>query len=662
MLRLNGQFCIDTSAVHGDKSILHRALIFSAIATGKSVIRNLTLSEDILATVDCLRVLGAKISIEGNCAEVTPITQPNTNVVLDCKNSGTTARLLAGLVAGLGVKARFTGDGSLEKRPMRRVLDPLTQLGAEFCKTDGCLFECVGGKIHGGTVIAQVNSAQVKSAVLIAGLFCDGKVTYAEKVATRNHTEIMLSAMGADITTDGLAVSVSRSTLNPIDFAVPNDISSAAFLIAAALIKERSIKCRNVLLNDRRNGFLRVLEHSGADIGYNNVRFCCGEKVGDIIVEKSRLQPLYADMSEICDAIDEIPVMAAVALTVKGKHTFENVAELQHKESNRIEAIIHMARVCNQQADFDGVNLTVVSNGILPKNPRFCGFNDHRIAMSEVLLCLAAGGGSVDVTPFEVSFPEFCKALGIRSYKFGLIGENVNNSRSPQLMEYLAKSAGISCSYDLINVPVSASDGDLLSLLDRFDGLNVTMPFKKKIAELTYSEGTSVNTVGKHIKPQSTDGYGIIKSLDEAGIKIDGKPVYVVGAGGAAEICVETLLKRGCKIKIINRDASHAEVLARKYNLRDDITEPYGILSFVPECEFEQSIVLPLSCQFVFVAAYKGQSGLKKQAIERGITYVDGLRMLYHQGAKSFSVWTNTPLQNDYDGFVKFLTCEKFAD
>lgn len=655
MLRLNGQFNIDTSLVRGDKSVCHRALIFAAVASGQSVIRNLTLSRDVLATIDCLRKLGAQVILDGNTATVTPIAEPRSNVVLDCQNSGTTARLLAGLVAGLNVKAQFVGDSSLMRRPMRRVLDPLTKLGASFCQKDGCLFESLGGKIRGGTINAEVNSAQVKSAILIAGLFADGNVTYVEQIPTRNHTEIMLEAMGADITTNGLATTVTKSKLNPLDFDVPRDVSSASFLIAASLMCNSQIVCKNVLLNERRTGFLRVLTKSGANIRYENVRLCFGEKVGDIIVENSRLKPLFANTNDVCDAIDEIPVLAAIALTTQGRHVFESVAELQHKESDRVKAILHMAQVCNQTAEFDGKNLTIVSDGKLPKNPRFESLDDHRVAMAEVALCLASDGGSVDKTPFNVSFPEFEQALGLEVCKLGLIGSDIANSRSPVLMEYLATQANVTCSYDLIQLPKDVDDNTLLEVVNGYDGLNVTMPFKARVASLLNADAVSVNTVGKSVDPQSTDGYGITQALTDMGVDFKGKPLWIVGAGGAAVTCVETLLKYGCKMKVINRTQSRADELTAKYNLSTDITEPYGVLSFVPECEFEQSLTLPQSCKFVFVAAYKGQSGLKSKAIERGITYVDGLRMLYHQGAKSFSLWTNTPTKEDYEGFEQFL-------
>ena len=223
MLCVNGQFNIDCDYVGGDKSVSHRALILAAIADGDSVIRNLSLCDDVAATCECLRVLGADIRLDGATAYVRPITVPISGVTLNCRNSGTTARLLAGLVAGLGVRAKFVGDESLTSRPMERVLDPLRKMGARFNTGSGYLFESLGGKLTEITYRAKVNSAQVKSAVLLAGLFADGETTYTENIPTRNHTELMLRGAGADVSVDGLTVTVRKSTVHALNLDVPRD-------------------------------------------------------------------------------------------------------------------------------------------------------------------------------------------------------------------------------------------------------------------------------------------------------------------------------------------------------------------------------------------------------------------------------------------------------
>ena len=650
MINFNSQFNIDSSVCYGDKSLTHRALIISAIASGPSTIRNISLCDDVIATIDCLRALGAQIALSGTTAMVTPISQPNDNVLLNCQNSGTTARLLAGVVCGLGITATFVGDKSLTSRPMKRLIDPLTQLGARFTQSDGQLFTIHPAKLVGKVLHAQVNSAQVKSAVLFAGLFAEGTTQYVEPIPTRTHTESMLAHCGIDTTN----CAVTKSTPQPLDVTLPNDISSASFLLALSLLTNQTLTLPNVGVNDGRIGFVTVLQRSGAQIFVENTRIVAGEKVADVRVEPSTLTPLTATAVDVVNAIDEIPILAVLALATKGTHTFESVAELQHKECNRIDAIINMAQICGQSATFDGTNLTITSNGNLPNKPHFHAFGDHRIAMCGAVIALAGGGGSVDSFPADVSFPQFLQAVGVAPKKFCVIGSNVSQSLSPILHTHLAKNANVCCSYDAVCLPADIIDQQLLDVIANYDGVNVTLPFKNRVATLLDATEPSINTVGKNVTPQSTDGYGVEMALLQSGINITNKPLWIVGAGGGAEATIRQLLGK-CKMQVINRTREKAQALTDKYHLATDVTEPYGILTFVPECEFEQSLQLPQSCQFVFVSAYNGQSGLRNQAIERGITVVDGLQMLYHQGAKSFALWTNTPIQNNYQHFQDFL-------
>lgn len=694
------KYQLNTDVNYSDKSLTHRALILAAISSGTCVVRNVSLSQDVLSTINCLESLGAKIELNESTATVTPIERveyassdrltPETSMFhdkticsetreersddpqrllrsqsrqpfwaecasLNCGNSGTTARLLAGIVAGLGVKARFVGDDSLMKRPMDRVLDPLQSMGAKFVRDANCLFESCGGELKGTTVEAKVNSAQVKSAVLLAGLNACGETRYVEQIATRNHTENMLASFGADITVDGPTVTVRKSYLKPFEIELPNDPSSAAFIVALALAKGEEITLSNVLLNETRLGFYRVLQKSGAQIEFVNVHETFGERVGDIEVKRSVLRPFVATEQDVCDGIDEIPILATLALTVKGKHIFKSVAELQFKESNRIEAIEYIATTCNQLATFDGKDLTVVSDGNLPCGKYFTSFGDHRIAMSEAILSLIVGGGSVDYAPFEISFPQFLDILGIRPLRLGLIGQSVSNSKSPRLMACLAGRANICCQYDTINLPADLPDDKLFKIINSFDGLNVTMPFKNRVATLLGAECPSVNTIGRAIEPQSTDGYGIAQSLISHGIDVECKQIWVVGAGGAAEACIRELTKYGCQIEIINRTKDRADRLIHKYKLSNNVTNPVGILSFVPTCAFEQNLAIPESVKFVLVADYKGYSGLREKALARGLTVIDGLEMLYHQGAKSFALWTDTPIQEEYQVFLQDL-------
>ena len=196
--------------------------------------------------------------------------------------------------------------------------------------------------------------------------------------------------------------------------------------------------------------------------------------------------------------------------------------------------------------------------------------------MCAVIMALVCGGGSVDCAPFDVSFPGFLQAVGVTPYKLALIGENVRDSRSPVLMSYLASKSNLCCSYVTVSLPRGIPDGELLSVVNSFDGVNVTMPFKTRVARLLNSDAPSVNTAGKNIRSCSTDGYGIICSLTANGIDFANKPLWIVGAGGAAEECVRVLMKYNCAIRVINRTQARADALTEKYGLSKQIDEPYA--------------------------------------------------------------------------------------
>lgn len=651
MINFNGQFNLSADFCCGDKSISHRALILASIADGTCKINNVSLCQDVMSTANCLRALGAEITFFGNCATVKPIVTPNDNVTLHCENSGTTARLVAGLVAGLDVTAKFVGDSSLSQRPMQRVLEPLRQMGAVV--DSGGMFTLVrrNRTLHGIDYVSPVNSAQVKSAVLIAGLFANGTTTYTESATTRNHTEILLNNLGLcnKTTVQGLC----GAKVKAFEITIPNDFSSVAFGVQLALLSDTKATFVNVGVNPTRTGMLDCLVKSGAKITLQNQRTQFGEPVADLTVEPSVLSPLFADKTTVCRAIDEVPSLATIALFVAGKHEFDNVAELRNKECDRIEAIIQTAKAFGQNAYLQGDNLVVESNGIIPSNAVLDSHNDHRIAMSQSVACIACGGGRVNVTPYQVSFPDFLQAIGVTPKRFALIGNGICNSLSPRLITHLANNVNLCCSYELYNLSSDATDSELLDAIGKFDGVNVTMPFKTRIAQLLKANTNSVNTVGKNVLPTSTDGFGVVQALTNDGIDVSGKPLWIIGAGGTSESAIQALQQAGAKLQVFNRSKQKADLLTAKYGLQSDITNPYGVLSFVPTCDYEDTIPLPQSVQFVMCANYTSYSALKNKAKTLHLRYVDGVEMLYFQGTKSFSLWTNTPLQNDYDKFAE---------
>ena len=249
MINFTSQFAIKTNVSCGDKSLSHRALILAAIADGECLVKNLSPCSDVMSTVRCLRKLGAKITISGNTAHIVPIATPTAKTVLDCNNSGTTARLLAGLCAGLGVDAKFVGDQSLSRRPMARVLQPLSQMGARFATGKGMLFEMLPSRLSACHVTSDVPSAQVKSAVLLAGLFADGETVFTENVPTRNHTENLLLHTGASLQVHGKEICIQKSRPHSFEISLPNDFSSVAYLIALCLLSGQQKMFRNVCVN-----------------------------------------------------------------------------------------------------------------------------------------------------------------------------------------------------------------------------------------------------------------------------------------------------------------------------------------------------------------------------------------------------------------------------
>lgn len=644
MLALNGKYNIENIAC-GDKSITHRALILSAIAEGDSVINNASVCRDVLSTASCLRKLGAKITRRGNVFYVKPIDRANSGVTLYCGNSGTTARLLCGLVAGLGVDAVFTGDKSLSRRPMRRVTEPLKAMGAVIEYGDGMLFRVRASALISSRVNTSSVSAQVKGALLIASLFTDC-TTVVEDVPTRHHTENMLKYMGADIVTEDNEFTVRRSRLKGGVFDVPNDISSVIYGIALALCDGREATFTDVGTDSRRTGAIVVLKKAGADIRLSGNVTVCGEKRSTVTVRPSVMNCLYCNSQNTADAIDEIPLLAVVACCIKGRHIFKNVGELALKESNRISATVRLAESMGQRAYLQDGDLIVESNGKLSESAVTHSNGDHRIAMCGTVAGLLCGKGVVfGHGCVDVSCPDFYKMLGVKPMKFALLGHGIANSRSPLLMSVLALHHGICCTYDIVDLSADVDDGTLLDIICRYDGVNVTMPFKKRVARLFDGNLDAVNTVYGNMAT-STDGYGITESLKLHGIDVCGKNILVIGCGGAGTTAVDVLLKSGANVNVINRTESKAEQLRKKYKIDCTLTDFYGIMSFVPPCEFSAGVDVS-GAHFVFSAEYKRPDPLLEKAVDSGIQAIDGLEMLYFQGCKSFALWTGCNTGNE---------------
>lgn len=412
-------------AISPDKSISHRALIFSAIAEGKSRVRNLLTGEDVLRTLAILNQLGVKTSRSAQTLRANDEVEiegvglkglkPSRDV-LYCGNSGTAMRLLLGLAAGTGIPAKFTGDESLNRRPMGRVTEPLVKMGAKFETAEENGRRVIKALPHAGLdgmdFDLPVASAQLKTAILIAGLSARGPTSVTEPILSRNHTEIMLKAMGADVSAQGRAVRLNPGpALKPLRLTVPGDISSAAFFIVGALIVPGSdVLIRKVNLNETRTGILEALSDMGADISILNRGEEGGEPVGDLHVRHSRLKNVRVGGAIIPRLIDEIPVLALAAAFAEGDMVLSDAGELRVKETDRIKAVCRELGALGARMIEKSDGFTVSGGSRLkPREATLRSYGDHRIAMTLVMAGLTCGESFAidDVSCINTSFPEF---------------------------------------------------------------------------------------------------------------------------------------------------------------------------------------------------------------------------------------------------------------
>lgn len=414
-----------TVTVPGDKSISHRSVMFGSIAKGTTRITNFLQGADCLATIDCFRNMGiaientsGQILVHGNGLRGLHAPQKTLNV----GNSGTTTRLISGILSGQSFESVLSGDASLNSRPMGRIMEPLSRMGADIISIHGnnCAPLCIRpGTIHGIHYHSNVASAQVKSAVLLAGLYADRETSVTEPTLSRNHTELMLKGFGADVTSTmepdfGATASIKPCTeLYAQEIHVPGDISSAAYFIAAGLLVPNSeIRIKNVGINPTRAGILKVFEDMGADIEYVTQTVTGGEPTADLLIRTSRLHGTIVSGSMIPTLIDEIPIIAVAAAMAEGTTIIKDAAELKVKETDRIATV-------TQNLKAMGADITPTDDGmIINGTGRLLGaeiesYLDHRIAMAFAIAALVAKGDTVihNSHCVDVSYPTFFETL-----------------------------------------------------------------------------------------------------------------------------------------------------------------------------------------------------------------------------------------------------------
>lgn len=404
-----------TIRVPGDKSISHRSLLFSALADGRSQIRNILPSADVHSTAGVLRTLG--VAVPELAAEMTiagrglrSLRAPGSD--LDCGNSGTTTRLVSGIAAACPFASRFIGDASLSRRPMQRVAQPLTAMGArfEFERGDGLPMVVHGAALHSIEWATKTASAQTKSAILLAGLVAGVKVTVREPARSRDHTERMLGAIGVTIESHGTEVRlIPAQRLEPLDMAVPSDPSSAAFMAALALLAdEGALEIPMVCLNETRTGFFRAAVRMGGQLELCLGEPQGGEAAGTVVAHASELAGITLDPAEVPSMIDELPLLACMAARAHGTTTITGAAELRVKESDRIATTVSNLRTIGVDADElpDGMRIAGTRE---PLRGAIQTHGDHRIAMAFGILGALPGNDIVidDPACVAVSYPAF---------------------------------------------------------------------------------------------------------------------------------------------------------------------------------------------------------------------------------------------------------------
>ncbi len=405
--------------IPADKSISHRSLIFSALCNSRIKIKNLSMGADCISTLKIFEKLGVKYKFLSKYDLISDSSEGlnlNSDFIFDCGNSGTTTRLLTGLFSGLDINCTLIGDKSLSKRPMKRVIEPLEQMGANIESNENKLPLIIKGtNLNSITYFSPIPSAQVKSAILLAGLNAQGKTRVYEKTLSRNHSEIMLEYLGANINygkdENGYFAEIEKSNINPKDIEITGDISSAAFfMVAGAIVEGSDILIKNVGINPTRSGIIDVFKQSGIDFEIINKRIITNEPTADIKVKYTEnIRPFKIEGEIIPRLIDEIPVLALLATQAQGTSIIKDAHDLRHKESDRIKTIYETFKMLN-------VNIEETHDGLIIEGKKDFNQNitlethlDHRLAMTYYVLSLI-NKAKTDIKGFEcvnTSFPEF---------------------------------------------------------------------------------------------------------------------------------------------------------------------------------------------------------------------------------------------------------------
>lgn len=403
--------------IPADKSVSHRAVMFTSLAKGSSLIKNFSSGKDPHSTLEIFKQLGVTAKfIDEKTLKITSTGCLKAPLApLDCGNSGTTMRLISGILAGQNFNTQLIGDNSLSKRPMKRVIEPLELMGAKINSVNGhAPLNITGTRLHSINYTSKLASAQVKSCILLAGLNADGLTSVTEPYVSRNHSELMLDYMGANIHVNGKTVSIQQSQLEPKTIDICGDISSAAYFIVAGLIVPNSnIVLKNVGLNPTRTGILDVVKMMGGDVEILNEQTVSGELVGDLRIKTSELKACKISGEIIPRLIDELPVIAVLATQADGETIIRDAKDLRNKESDRIATTVKELRKLGAEIDELDDGFVISGKKDLSGNVAVETYDDHRLAMSLYVAGLICKN-PIAINGFEwagISFPEFEKSF-----------------------------------------------------------------------------------------------------------------------------------------------------------------------------------------------------------------------------------------------------------
>lgn len=400
--------------ISADKSISHRAVMLASLAKGKSIIKNFSSGADCWSTLNIFKQLGVGVNIiDKKTIEITSDGKlQRSNIPLDAGNSGTTTRLISGILAGQSFDSEIIGDESLSKRPMKRIIIPLTQMGAKINSVDGHLPLTINGqKLHGIVYLSPIASAQVKSCILLAGLNAEGQTTVIEPAPSRNHTELMLKYLGADILIYKNEITLSPSNLTAKDIEITGDISSAAFFIVTGLIVPNSdFIIKNVGINPTRTGILDIVNRMGGGVNILNRCTVSGEECADIRVQyNDSLRGCIIEGNDIPRLIDELPVIAILASQADGETIVKNAEDLRNKESDRIKCLVNELKKIGVDIQETADGFIISGRCKLKGNAELDCYHDHRLAMSFYVAGMLCDE-PITINGFEwtnISFPEF---------------------------------------------------------------------------------------------------------------------------------------------------------------------------------------------------------------------------------------------------------------